>query len=113
MVPAPGLSDLFNICLQNDDAQDFDARWDQIFLGTSEKPPENVQEGLYINKLKGSEQLQTLFAMYNQELNRDHVTPSYQQLRRVVRDKLINPSGRRNFKARNERIETGVLVKSQ
>ena len=29
---AQGLSDLFNICSQNDDVQDFDTRCDQIFL---------------------------------------------------------------------------------
>ena len=42
---AQGLSDLFNICFQNDDVQDFDTRWDQILLGTSELPHENVLEG--------------------------------------------------------------------
>ena len=42
-----GLSDLFNICLQNDDVQGFDRRGDQILLGTSEMPPESVLEGLY------------------------------------------------------------------
>ena len=63
---AQGLSDLCSICLQDDDVQDFDARTDQILLGTSEMPPENVLEGLN-NKMQGSEQLQTLFAMYNQE----------------------------------------------
>ena len=33
---AQGFLDLFNICLKNDDVQDFDTRWDQILLGTSE-----------------------------------------------------------------------------
>ena len=37
---APGLSDLFNICLQNDDVQDFDTRWDPILQGTGEIPQE-------------------------------------------------------------------------
>ena len=40
-----GLSDMFNICLQDDDVQDFDTSWGQILLGTSEMPPENVLEG--------------------------------------------------------------------
>ena len=44
---AQGLTDLFSICVQDDDVQDFDTRWDQIFLGTSEMPPENVVEGSY------------------------------------------------------------------
>ena len=62
---AQGLSDLFNIYLQNDDVQDFDTRWDQILSGTAEMPPENVFEGLYQKKLQISEQLQTVLAMYN------------------------------------------------
>ena len=43
---AQGLSDLFSVCLQDDDVQDFDTRWDRILLGTSEMPPENGLEGL-------------------------------------------------------------------
>ena len=39
---AQGLSGLFNICLQNDDVQDFDTRWDQILRGTTELLHENV-----------------------------------------------------------------------
>ena len=56
---AQGLSDLFIICIRNDDVQDFDTRWEQILEGTSEMPPENVLEGLCRNRLQGSEQLQT------------------------------------------------------
>ena len=110
---AQGLSDLFNICLQNDDVQDFDTRWDQTFLGTSEMPPENVLEGLYKNKLQDSEQLQTLFAMYNQDLSRDRVTPSCQRLRKMVRQQIDQMIRTRKFKARNQRNEAGVLVNSQ
>ena len=57
---AQGLSDLFNICLQNDDVQDFGTRWDQILSGTTEMPPENVLERLYKKKLQVSEQLRTV-----------------------------------------------------
>ena len=47
------LSDLFNIRLQNDDFQDFDVRWDQALLATSEIPSEMVLEGLYKSKITG------------------------------------------------------------
>ena len=60
---AQGLSDLLNICLQNDNVQDFDTRWDNMLLATSLMPPENVLEGLYKNKLQCSKQLQTVFAL--------------------------------------------------
>ena len=63
----------FRIYFQDGDFQDFDTRWGQIFIGTSEVPPENVFEGLYRNISQGSKQLQTVFAMYNQELSRDRL----------------------------------------
>ena len=108
---AQGLSDLFNICLQSDDVQDFDTRWDQILSGTSEIPHENVLEGLCKMKLQDSEQLQTLLALCNQDLDRDKVPPSYQNLRTTVRQHIDQTIRTRNFRARNERIETGALVK--
>ena len=49
---AQGPSDLFNVRLQNDDVQDFDVRWDQALLSTSETPTEMVLEDLYKSKLQ-------------------------------------------------------------
>ena len=43
---AQGLSDLFNIRLQNDDLQDFDTRWDQAPIAASEIAAEMVLEGV-------------------------------------------------------------------
>ena len=40
-----GLSDLFTISLQNDDVQDFDARWDHALLSVSEMPSDMSLEG--------------------------------------------------------------------
>ena len=57
---AQGLLHLLNICLRDDDIEDFDTRWDQAPLGTSELPHENVLEGLYkLKKKRDSIQLQT------------------------------------------------------
>ena len=66
-------------------------------------PLENVQEGLYKNKLQGSD---------NQEVNRDEVTPCFQRLRTMVRQHVDQTIRTRNLKARNERFETGALVKN-
>ena len=62
---AQGLSDLFNFCSQRD-VLDFDTRYDQILLGASQMPLENVLEGLYKNTLQSFQQFRTVFAMYNQ-----------------------------------------------
>ena len=55
--------------------------------------------------LEGSEKLQTVFATYNQELNRGQVAPTYQKLRKMVRQHIDQTTRTRNFKARNGRNE--------
>ena len=108
-VAAQGLSDLFKICLQNDDVQDFDTRQDQIPFGTSELPHENVLEGLYNMKLQGSDQLQTVLALYKQEMNRDKVTPSYQRLRTMVRQRIDPTIRTRTFQSPEWKIWDGSV----
>ena len=41
-----GLSDLFPVRLQNDDVQDFGARWDQTLLSVDEQLSDKILEGL-------------------------------------------------------------------
>ena len=106
-----GPSALFNIHLQNDDVQDFVSKWDEVLLATSEIPRENVLEGVYKMKLQGSEKIQIVLALYNQELSRDKVT-RHLRLRTMVRPHIDQMIRTRKFKALNERIETDVLVKS-
>ena len=57
-----GLSGLFSIKLGNDDIQDFDLRWEQALLLTSDPPSDKVLEGLYVSKLQDSAQAQTIMA---------------------------------------------------
>ena len=61
----------------------------KILSGTTEMPPENVFEGLYKKKLQVSEQLQTVLAVYSQELNRDQVIPGYPKWRKRQDNILI------------------------
>ena len=63
------LLDLFNVSLQGDDIQEFDTRWDQAILSASEAPEENVLESLYKMKIRECVQLQTVSAMYEQEID--------------------------------------------
>ena len=99
-----GQSDLFNIHSHEDENQDFDTRW-KLPLTASVKPTENVLEGLHKVKI--------VLAMYEQEIDRHQTIPSYQRLETMVRRHIDQMIGTRNFKARNDRIQTGVLVKSQ
>ena len=108
-----GLSDLFNIRLQNDNVQDFDVRWDQALLSASETPTEMVLEGLYKSKLQDSVQLQTVFALYNQETARNNGNPNYDRLKTAVKLRNDQMMMTRNFRVRSEVVERGSLTRSQ
>ena len=69
MMQLKTLSYLFNTYSQDDDVQDFDTRWDQAPSSSSEIPLENVLEGLYKIKTRGSVKLQAVLTMYDQEID--------------------------------------------
>ena len=96
-----------HVSLQRDDIQDFDKRWDQAPVSCN---GHTQVESLYKMKIRESVQLQTALAMYDQEIDRDRAVPSYQGLKTIHIDQMVLS---RNFKGRNERIETGVLLKTQ
>ena len=102
------LSDLFDVSLQGDDIQDFDTRWDQALFSASETPIENVLGIFYQMKIRESVQAQTVLAMYDQEIDRDRAMPSCQRLKTMARRQIDQMIRTRNFRARNERIETAV-----
>ena len=80
-----GLSGLFRIKLGNDDIQEFDSRWEQALLLTSDLPSDKVSEGLYVSKLQDSSQVQTILALYNQEILRGGGQRDYHRLRMCVK----------------------------
>ena len=92
-------SDLFRITLHGDVLQVSDTEWDEILLLISEVPNDAILESLYQMRIRESDQLQTVLAMYEQEINQDHSKPSYQKLKTM------------NVEARNERIETGYWLR--
>ena len=110
---AQGLSDLFNICLQNDDVQDFDVRWDQALQSASETPTEMILEGLYKSTLQDFVQLQTVLALYDQETIRNKRQPSYSRLKTAGRLHIDHSMRARNCRARNEIVERGATSKSE
>ena len=50
-------TDLFTIALRNDDIQEFDSKWDGIFLSMTKIPPDDILEGLYKLRRRESEKL--------------------------------------------------------
>ena len=109
---AQGLSDIFNLRLQNDDVQDFDTRWDQALLSASEVPTENGPgRFVYMSKLQDSGQLQTTLALYDQETMQNNGQPSYSRLKIAVGRQIHQQMRTCNFTARNEIVEKGAVTK--
>ena len=108
-----GLSDLFNIRLQNDDVQNVDTRWDQALLAASEMPAGVVLDCLHKSKLQDSVELQTVLVLYEQENIRNNEQPSHSRLKTTVRRHIDQTMRTRNFRARNEVVERGAVIKSQ
>ena len=63
--------------------------------------------------IRDSVQFQTVMALYEQENIRNNEQPSCSRLKTTVTRHIDQMVRTRNFKARNERIETGVVTKSQ
>ena len=108
-----GPSDLFRKRSQDDDVQDFDTRWDQALLAASEIPAGSVLESFYKSKLQDSVQLHAVLATYEQENVRNNEPPNYSRLKTISRRHLDQTMRTRNFRARNEIVETGTVTKSQ
>ena len=70
-------------------------------------------EGFFRSKLQGSVQVQTVLALCKQENIRNNNPPSYARLKTTVRRHVDQTMRTRNFSARNERVESGAVTKSQ
>ena len=108
-----GLSGLFSIKLENDDIQDFDLRWRQALLLPSDPPSDNVLEGLYFSKLQDSSQIQTIMALYKQEIMRGGGKRDYHRLRMCVKLYIEQAQKSKNFRVQNEITERGAVTKGR
>ena len=75
-------------------------------------PSDVILEGLYKSKLQDSVQLQTVFALYDQETVRNSGQTSYLRLKTCVKLHIHQMMRTRNFRVRNEVVERGSVTKS-
>ena len=85
----------------------------RALLSTGEVPKDSIQESMYKMRLRDSDQLQTVLAMYEQETTEDRSRPSCQKLKTMVKRHKDQKNQNKKFQAINERIETGVLAETQ
>ena len=106
-------SDLFGVTLHGDAVQGFDTRWDEVSLSIQQVPSDDMLESFYQMLMRVSDQLKTVLALYEREIERHNLQPNYQELKTMVKRCMDQKIRARNFEGRNERIETGVTVKAR
>ena len=106
-------TDLFTIALRNDDIQEFDSKWDGILLSTTKIPPDDISEGLYKLRIRGSEKLKTVLELYDLETLQKKLGPGYHRLKTMVKRSIEQNLRMNNFEARNGNFETSAVVKNQ
>ena len=90
---------LFTVVLRNDDAQEFDTRWDETRLSMTRIPPDDVLESLYKLGIRESEQHKTVLELYEMETHQNISMPDYQKLRTMVKRSIDQKLRLRNFDA--------------
>ena len=104
-------TDLFTIALRNDDIQEFDSKWDGILLSMT--PPDNILEGLYKLRIRGSEKLKTVLELYDLEFHQKKLGPDYHRLKTMVKRSIEQEIRNKNFGNRIGNYEKNAVVKNQ
>ena len=106
-------ADLFTLSLRNDDIQEFDSKWDGILLSMTKIPPDDILEGLYRLRIRGSEKLKTVLELYDLEIHQKKLGPDYHRLKTMVKRSIEQEIRNKNSGARNDNYEKNAVVKNQ
>ena len=68
-------TDLFTIVLRNDDIQEFDSKWDGILLSMTKIKPDDILEGLYKIRIRGSGKLKTVLELHDLQIHQKKSGP--------------------------------------
>ena len=79
----------------------------------SKNPSDDVLESLCKLRIRESAQLNTAIELYDMEIHQKISMPNYQKLKTMVKRSVDQKLRLRKFDARNERIETGAVVKNR
>ena len=104
-------ADLFTIVLRNDDIQEFDSKWDKILFSTTQIPSDDILEGLYKLRIRGSGKLKTELELYNMEMHQKKAGPDYHRLKTMVTRRVEQNLRMKNFEARNGNYETNAVAR--
>ena len=99
--------------LHDDDVQGLDTRWDEVLLSIRKVSPDHILESLHETRRLESDQLKTVLAVHEREIEQYNSEPTYQKLNTMVKKCLDQKIRAQKIEARNERIEKGAPAKRQ
>ena len=106
-------ADLFTNVLRNGDIQEFDSKWDGIFLSMTKIPSNDILEGLYKLRIRESEKLKTVLELYDLEIHQKQLGPDYHRLKTMVKRSIEQEIRNKNLGSRNGNYERNAVVKNQ
>ena len=105
-------ADQFTIALRIDDIQEFDSKWDGIFLSMTNIQSDDILEGLYKLRIRESEKLKTVLELYDLEIHQKKAGPDYHRLKTMVKRSIEQNLRIMNFEARSGNYERNAVVKN-
>ena len=106
-------SDLFNVTLHGVDVQEFDSSWDEVLSSLRKILPNDILESLCKTRKRGSDQLRTVLAFFEVEMDQHNSEPRYKKLKTMVKKCMAQRVRAQKFEARNGRIETRAPAKDR
>ena len=79
----------------------------------TQKPSDDILEGLYKLRIRESEKLKTLLELYKKEIHQKKAGPHYHRLKTMVKRSIEQNLRMKNFEVRNGNYETNAVVKNQ
>ena len=102
-----------NATSRGDHIQGFDTRRDEVLLSIKETPHDHLPESMYNMRIRESEKLKAVFALYEQDLEHKEKLPSYTRLTNMAK-KILKPKNEiENFEARNDRTASGASANKE
>ena len=106
-------ADLFTIGLRNVDIQEFDSKWDGILLSMTKIPHDEILEGLYKLRIRGSDKLKTVLELYDLETHQKKLGPDCHRLKAMEKRSIEQDIRNQNFGATHGNYEKNAVVKNQ
>ena len=108
-----GYSIRFSVTPHDDNIQEFDTRWDEVLSSMSKIPSDEILECLYKLRIRESDQLKTVFELYDMEIHLKTLVSNHQKLKTMMKTSINQKLRLRNVDARHGRIESGAVTKSR